>query len=796
MSKQFFAEALFAIGYTDLISVIPPFAQLTPSSAIPQAQVGKVPGRRLANGLWAGFGWRKHVTTAADVHQWSLDGANIGLRADRFPGVDIDCKDAVLAKQIEDAAVRFFGDAPVRIGKPPKRLLMYRTETPFGRMRLWIDKDEDHHLVEILGQGQQYVIYGIHPQTGRAYDWDEDLTEAPAAKLTPITRDQADKFLGALATTLGTAGWKLTREGDGRLVDKTAGAPAPLRAPSLDLLRQAVRSIPNDNELFPDRTSYIKMGYAIRAAGSADPDEAQAVFAEWAAKWDGNDRMAGNDPETVLADWRRFRAPFAVGWNYIAELARGFGFDTTGLDFDVVDEKPSEAPLAAPSFSDQWLADRVVARRRGAIRYAPQKGQFFVWSDGKWQPDAELLAEDAIKQELRVVGVETSARGGTSIGEQREAAKRAEAICSAGKVSAVISLAKSDRAIAVSIPALDHDPTLLNTPAGIVDLKTGVLGPHNPDALCTRSTSVPPDFAGQCPRWRRFLAEATDQNAELQAYLQRLCGYALTGLTREQQLTFIFGNGGNGKGTFLNVLTGIMGDYAVTASMDTFTASRTEQHTTDVAMLAGARLVTASESEAGKRWNEARVKQLTGGDLVTARFMRQDNFTYLPQFKLVFTGNHKPEIRDVDAAMRRRIQMVSFHTAPKVVDKELGTKLREEWPAILAWMIAGCVQWQAQGLTPPQTVLDSTAAYFGDEDATGRWMAECLAPHDDATVTSQALYVSWREWANRNGEYAGSLKRMSAALIARKIERWHDTMTRKLGFKGVRIIETNPMEGI
>jgi len=200
-------------------------------------------------------------------------------------------------------------------------------------------------------------------------------------------------------------------------------------------------------------------------------------------------------------------------------------------------------------------------------------------------------------------------------------------------------------------------------------------------------------------------------------------------------------------------------------------------------------LVTASKTQAGKRWDEQKVKALTGGDLITARFMRQDNFTYLPQFKLVFIGNHKPEIRDVDKAMRRRIQIVPFTVAPLVVDQKLGARLREEWPAILAWMLEGCLAWQQTGLAIPEAVKAETERYFEGEDALGRWMNECLEPEPQASTLVSDLFSSWREWTNSNGEYTGSLKRLSAALLARKLERYAEPSTRKKGFRGIRIID-------
>lgn len=791
---QSLPEALYQNGFTDLVSIMPPGATLAPSSTIPQSHVGKIPGRRLPNGLWAGYAWQKAQHTLEDVQQWNVDGASVGLRAERFPAVDIDCLDPELAQIIEDHALAELGFAPIRVGRAPKRLLMYRAGEPFGRMRVTLVKDGVEHLVEVLGAGQQYVVHGVHPTTMLPYAWNQDMLSLTPDELPLVTRDSVAAWLDQLEVDLEKVGVvRATREGDGQIRKRTA--QDGLAAPSLDVLRDAVRRIPNTNDLFPTRDDYIKVGYAVKAAGGADEDEAYEIFAEWAAKWEGNERSVQNDPDTIRSDWRRFRGPYSVGWGWLCEQARAFGFESAGLDFEVLGTPESERPLAATTYSDQWLADRVVERQRARLRFAPQLDRFFAWADGRWYPDAELLAEDIIKHELRRTA-DTVARSGTTPKEIAKALARAELICSAGKVGAVASLVKSDRAVAVSVTAFDHDPWLLNTPGGIVDLRTGGLNPADPDALCSKSTSVPPAPSASCPQWLRFLDEACGQDVGLIAYLQRLCGYALTGSTREQQLSFIFGPGGNGKSVFLNVLSGILGDYARTASMDAFTASRNERHTTEIAMLAGARLVTASETESGKRWDEPRVKQLTGGEPVSARFMRQDNFTFLPQFKLVFVGNHKPEVRDVDAAMRRRIQMVPFLVTPAVVDKELAAKLREEWPAILSWMIAGCLAWQQDGLRVPPVIEETTTEYFTDEDRVGRWLATCCVVDVDSTALSQDLYVSWREWANANGEPVGSLKRLVAALVTRRYQRWRDVATRKHGFVGLRVLDVDPLEAV
>ncbi len=264
-----------------------------------------------------------------------------------------------------------------------------------------------------------------------------------------------------------------------------------------------------------------------------------------------------------------------------------------------------------------------------------------------------------------------------------------------------------------------------------------------------------------------------------------------TGETTEQQYAFIYGTGGNGKGKFLEAVTGILGDYATEAPMDTFVASSNERHSTELAGLVGARLVTASETEQGKRWDEQKLKLLTGGDPVRARFMRQDFFTYLPQFKLIFIGNYKPEIRNLDEAMRRRTHLVPFLVKPKVVDKLLGKKLRSEWPAILAWMIEGCLEWQRIGLAPPPVVQEATDEYFSESDPVAQWLAENTEPDPEGWIELVELFENWKEWSNRRGEYVGRVQRLGQVLRTKGFEKRQNPRNRRVEFGGMKIINRN-----
>jgi putative DNA primase/helicase len=302
----------------------------------------------------------------------------------------------------------------------------------------------------------------------------------------------------------------------------------------------------------------------------------------------------------------------------------------------------------------------------------------------------------------------------------------------------------------------------------------------------TKVTAVAP--GGACPIFHTFINRITGGDVELASYLKRLFGYGLTGVTREHVLAFLHGRGANGKSVLLGTIAGIMSDYHTTAPIETFTASHGDRHPTDLAGLMGARLVSASETEEGRRWAESKIKTLTGGDPVKARFMRQDFFEFIPQFKLAIAGNHKPGLRNVDEAIRRRFHLVPFEVTipPEERDPELAEKLKAEWPGILGWMIKGCLEWQRDGLSPPEAVKAATNEYLNSEDAVAGWIADCCERKPSWFEATVDLYASFAAWAERSGEFAGSRKHFREKLILQKLAEKNTGVAR--GFIGLRII--------
>jgi P4 family phage/plasmid primase-like protien len=796
------ALQLFDAGYTPLVCVSPPDAKLSENSNIPPDSVGKAPAKRNTSGTWGGYDWRKAAVFRAHAEMWMSHGANIGLKADHYPALDIDVTEPSLAQVIEDAAQLHLGPAPIRTGRAPKRLLVYRTELPFGRMRLWLTDalTGEKHLLEFLGDGQQYVVAGTHP-SGSAYGWDKALHTLNPQTLCSVKTEDVELFFKDVEAAADLLGYTASREGSGATsVDRDGVDQSGLQAPSFDACAEAVKLIPNTNEAFPGRDDYLRMGYAIKASvGEAGFD----LFLDWAMRWEGNDLFPSNDPDTVAADWARMVPPYELGWDFLATTARNYGYADFAEDFGTegllppppqaeTAPAPQSSGAAAPleddtapvQYSDSALARRTVNRFGGNFRFCPGLGGWLFYSEGRWHRDGDTLYYAAMAKIGRSMAQEAT------MDPELDKIKRSVAmsLCSNRVVRNAVEYSRSDPRVRVEASDFDANLFALNTPEGIVDLTTGRMRPHEAKELHTRMTAVGPSHEA-APTWTKFLDEATAGDIELQIYLQQLAGYALTGSTKEHQMSFIWGPGGNGKSVFVNTIMAALGDYAMNTPSNTFSARSDNAHPEGLARLRGARLVIASETQEGLTWNEALVKQVTGGDIVTARFMHQGSFEYRPQFKLVVMGNHKPRLVNLDNGMKRRLQMVPFTVTPKEPDRELENKLRAELPQILQWMVDGCLMWQKAGLQLPEVVSSATNEYFVDEDPVGRFLEDRCVVRHDANVQTGALFEAWREWAEDQNESPRTQRWLSNNLLNRPgFARWRNPLNGQRGISGLELL--------
>jgi len=483
-----------------------------------------------------------------------------------------------------------------------------------------------------------------------------------------------------------------------------------------------------------------------------------AMPGDMAPNEDINDLQAREGLEAVAAVLARELVPAAN--QTMPPSANDPGLSAT-LDID-----PS-------ALSEDVLAQCFERRHADELRYCHTAGAWYRWDDTRWARESTMLAFALARQVCRDFG-----KGQPKFGK-------------ASAVSAVERLAMSARRFAVTSELWDTNPWLVGTPGGTLDLRSGETHRALPSEHITRQCGSIVAPVGTAPsRWLAFLDDATRSDAALIRFLQQVAGYALTGMTTEHAMFFIYGAGGNGKSVFLNTLSGILGEYSRTAAMDTFTASHFDKHPTDVAMLKGARLVTASEVDDGRTWAEARLKQMTGGDEITARFMRQDSFTFRPEFKLVIVGNHKPRLNNVDEATRRRLNIIPFVHKPTTPDPDLEQALRNEWPAIFRWMVDGCLDWQANGLVRPPVVIEATREYFDDQDLFGQWLEDRCEKGESRKEANALLFPSWKRYAESAGEQAGSTKAFGDAMRKRGFTAYKRGGER--GFLGIRVRPTAP----
>lgn len=418
--------------------------------------------------------------------------------------------------------------------------------------------------------------------------------------------------------------------------------------------------------------------------------------------------------------------------------------------------------------TDLGNAERLVYRHGQNIRYNHVFGKWYIWDGKRWNEDKsnqlKQLAKDTVRNIYKEAYEEEDADKRKALSEH---AMRSE---SRARIEAMISLAESE--VPVLPDDMDRDIWLFNCQNGVIDLKTGDLLPHKREYMMTKISPVAYDPNAECPTWIKFLEDIMqDENGnikhELIDFLQKAIGYSLTGDTSEQVVFFLYGTGRNGKSTFVNTIKEILGDYGKQTNADTFTVKRSDRVNNDIAALKGARFVAATESEEGARLAESLIKQITGGDPIAARFLHQEWFEYVPQYKIFFTTNHKPVIRGGDEGIWRRIRLIPFTvTIPlEKLDKDLPQKLRGEMPGILRWAVEGCLKWQQEGLGNPKEVQEATQGYKEEMDTLGNFIKENCVIVPSAKCAVSELYKKYTEWCEDNGEFV-----LSRTKFNRKIE--------------------------
>jgi len=382
------------------------------------------------------------------------------------------------------------------------------------------------------------------------------------------------------------------------------------------------------------------------------------------------------------------------------------------------------------SESDFSIASEFAETNGDRFRYDASAAQWFEFNGVLWRPDETDRASAAMLVILQRHG-----------------------IGSAKKLRDAMKLAAIDARLVVTREAWDQNPYLLGTPRAVFDLRTGKALPPDPRHMVSMSAAVSP--SNEAPgAWRKFIAEVTRGDPAYERYLQQVCGHSLSGLINEEKFWFIYGDGGGGKGTFLDTYAACLGEYGWKAAARTFLASKNERHLTEIASLHRKRFAYISETPADADWDIARLKELTGGDPINANRMRQDPFTFLPTHKLLAMGNHAPTMPQIDNSIRRRLRILPFdNIVPDVKrDVTLKERLKAELPGIMAWAIEGFLDWQKHGFIEPKAVVDAGEVYFNDHDAFGEWMAEKCSREDRHEENSSILIRSWNAFLKDRGE--------------------------------------------
>ena len=490
----------------------------------------------------------------------------------------------------------------------------------------------------------------------------------------------------------------------------------------------------------------------------------------------------------MIADWRTKLAaegktpvPRRVAAEGSAEVVQlrataGGRKSTTGTPpgaEEVVDPPPQ---LDGFPLNDLGNAHRMLMQHGDALIYAAGIG-WHTYDGSRYKRDTDDLAVRRLAFETcRLQLMQAFDAEGTAA-FKKAVLKWSIGMGNAGRISAMVGHAEP--LAEIEPDRLDGDPLLLNCPNGTVNLRDGLLRPHARRDLITKITGYAYEPDAACPTWERFLLEVFDGDATLVAFVQRALGYSMTGLTSEQVIFILHGAGSNGKSVFIETVSAVLNDYVKNCPASTWTSNNASGGgpTNDVAALVGARFVPVIETEHDRHLAEALVKQATGGDKMTARFLHKEFFSFFPQFKLWFATNHRPRIRGTDYAIWRRILLLPFLVTfvdkekavagQRIKDRDLKNKLLAEGPGILAWMVRGCLDWQRIGLAQPDVVDDATSAYQASQDNISAFIRDCCHLSRGLTCPVGLLYAGYELWCAENDEEAVSKKMFGTNLDER-----------------------------
>jgi len=732
-----------------------------------------VPNQKRPNiQAWTTINFRDPKTVEQYISQ--CPGYGVGVKTGDVVVIDIDCPREDLAIEFQNRCFSVLGEAPVRIGNAPKRALYYRIDgEPLDKKATKRHSvDGTFFQVEVLGQGQQSVIYGVHPDTNAPYHWVGDsLEHLPFDQLMPVTEEQVDTLLRELCDRLEQEfGKKLTR------------GPQEVAPPSV----LSPTKLPNDDPLidalgYLDPQSYdlwVSVGYALRSSGRTDAGE---IFQSWSAKRpDGTTPSNYQGPDDALEKFNKFNPKNTSVSSIFSKASRRGWRDTRLLQL-----------------TDLGNGERLVRDWGNEIVFCSDQKAWYAWSGKHWEMCDQKVKQYA-KNTTRKISAEASGRPDLA-GEIIKWQKTSESVA---RQNAMLETASSDPEISRPFDLFLKDWHLFNVQNGTFELNKQILREHRQSDHITKLANASLQDNAVCPRWIRFIDEITNEDAALALFLQKFCGYMLSGDRAEQIILFLVGEGANGKSVFLDVLKHVFGSYAGVISAKALVDRNASSIPSDIAALANKRFVMLSEFPEHAPINTATVKSITGGDEITARHLYKEWFEFKPQFQVVCALNNLPKLTWVDAAFFRRVRIIPFERIfkPEERDKALQAELKAEADGILKWVVEGYQLYHSEGLEPTSKMLAFLDEYMTNEDPVAQFVESYVYEASEKEfVPVQTMLGAIEAYCHRQGIEAPAetqtRKRLRELLGATLQRRYGHHKNRTRGYAGYTIIEDRDDEG-
>jgi putative DNA primase/helicase len=645
--------------------------------------------------------WQERLITDDEIDQVFSSDHNIGLLlgepSDWIVDIDCDTQEAVTAASL------LMPDTKLSFGRESigRAHLLYHCQKVQTSKFQDPTKDKDSTILEIRSTGSQTMIPpSIHPQ-GEAVTW---MGKGKPKELSKVELVKAAR-LTAAAALLARHWPKSGARQDAALHLSGALAHAGWGIDEIKKFIEAIIQAAGDEEA---EMRLKAVGYALDKLQKGMPVS-------------GWPKLAGIMGDQVVGKVRE--------WMGISSAASDFGSGVFRR-------------------TDTGNAERLVFHHGEEIRYCYQLGKWLIWNGKRWEPDDSGGIYRKAKETVRLIGAEAMQIYDEN--ERRAMLKWAITSESRSRQKDMITLAESH--LPVAQDQLDIEPWFLNVQNGTLDLKTGVLMSHSKEQMLTKICPVAYKDTNS-ELWDNFLKRVLP-DIEVRDFVQRAVGYSLTGDCGEEVLFFLYGTGRNGKSKFIEAIQYVLGDYSSTTRPEVLMEKKHDTIPVELAALKGVRFTSTVETGYGQRFAESLIKQITGGDELQVRFMRQDPFSYKPQFKIWLASNNKPDIRGRDQGIWSRIMLIPFTVMipPKERDKQLGEKLKKEGEAILSWAVKGCLAWQKEGLNPPEQVLEAVSEYQDETDRLSGFFEDCCSLNPLAKTTTKGLYSAYEMWCEDNGE--------------------------------------------